>query len=99
MKRLALPLSLIVVFGPQALAQTCPSYRATDIANAISNSPTAGSALKSSACTWGGAGKSESGGNTCASNRANFGMLQLSTYNVQQAGYTPQQYQALPLQQ
>jgi hypothetical protein len=84
-------------FGAQADA--CSSYSPTDIANAISNSSTANSSLKSTACTWGGAGKSESGGNTCASNGNNFGALQLSTANVQAAGYTPAQYTALPLQQ
>ena len=99
MKRI---LSLIVAslaLSGHAHAQACSSHSPTDIANAISNSSTASSALKNTACTWGGAGKSESGGNTCASNGANFGVLQLSTGNVQAAGYTPAQYTALPLQQ
>ena len=77
----------------------CATYSSTDIANAINSSSTASAALKATACTWGGAGKSESGGNTCSSNGSNFGVLQLSSGNLAGTGYTAQQYLALPLQQ
>src|SRR5579863_10222243 len=93
---LALPVALSM--GSPALAQ-CASYSSAEIATAIENSSTASSALKVTACTWGGAGKSESGGGTCASNGSNFGVLQLSSQNLAAAGYTPAQYLALPLQQ
>ena len=72
MKRIPLLIVASLAFSGHARAQACSSYSPTDIANAISNSSTASSALKNTACTWGGAGKSESGGNTCASNGANF---------------------------
>jgi hypothetical protein len=86
------------MIGADAWAQ-CATYSSTDIANAINSSSTANAALKATACTWGGAGKSESGGNTCSSNGSNFGVLQLSSGNLAGTGYTAQQYLALPLQQ
>ncbi len=89
-------LSLMICADARA---QCATYSSTDIANAINSSPTASAALKATACTWGGAGKSESGGNTCASNGSNFGVLQLSSGNLAGTGYTAQQYLALPLQQ
>ena len=92
---LALTLPMI---GGDAWAQ-CATYSSTDIANAINSSSTASAALKATACTWGGAGKSESGGNTCSSNGSNFGVLQLSSGNLAGTSYTAQQYLALPLQQ
>ena len=91
------PLITLASWAP-AFAQ-CASYSSAEIAAAINNSSTASSALKSTSCTWGGAGKSESGGGTCASNGSNFGVLQLSSQNLAAAGYTPAQYLALPLQQ
>jgi hypothetical protein len=80
-----------------ALAQ-CATYTPAQIAAAISSSSTASSALKATACTWGAAAQSESGGNTCAANSGNAGVLQLSNANIAKAGYTPAQYEALPLQ-
>lgn len=83
-----------------ASAQACnpTSYSASDIAAAVAASPNANSALKSSACTWGGAGRSESQGNLCASNGNNFGVLQLNRGNLP-PGVTPAAYMAEPLQQ
>lgn len=95
--RASLALVMLMICA-DARAQ-CASYSSTDIANAINSSSTASAALKATACTWGGAGKSESGGNTCSSNGSNFGVLQLSRGNLAASGYTPQQYLALPLQQ
>ena len=89
---------LSLMICTEARAQ-CATYSSTDIANAINSSSTASAALKATACTWGGAGKSESGGNTCASNGSNFGVLQVSSGNLAGSGYTSQQYLALPLQQ
>ena len=83
-----------------ASAQACnpTSYSASDIAAAVAASPNANSALKSSSCTWGGAGRSESQGNLCASNGNNFGVLQLNRGNLP-PGVTPAAYMAEPLQQ
>lgn len=93
-------LAPLIVLASWALAfAQCASYSSAEIAAAINNSSTASSELKSTSCTWGGAGKSESGGGTCASNGGNFGVLQLSSQNLAAAGYTPAQYLALPLQQ
>jgi hypothetical protein len=83
-----------------ASAQTCTptDYSANDIAAAVAASPDANSALKGSSCTWGGAGRSESAGNLCASNGNNFGVLQLNRSNLP-PGVTPAAYMAEPLQQ
>ncbi len=83
-----------------ASAQTCSptNYSASDIAAAVAASPNANSALKNSSCTWGGAGRSESAGNLCASNGNNFGVLQLNRSNLP-PGVTPAAYMAEPLQQ
>ena len=92
---------LVLVAGAQmASAQTCTptSYSASDIAAAVAASPNANSALKGSSCTWGGAGRSESAGNLCASNGNNFGVLQLNRSNLP-PGVTPAAYMAEPLQQ
>lgn len=58
--------SLAVLTFP---ALACQSYNPAQIADAVRNSSEAGQALKDSACTWGGAAKTESGGNTCAPTR------------------------------
>ena len=88
---------LIAICSPSSACQT---YTAAQVAAAIQNSPNASSALKASACTFGGASSAESGGNTCASNGANFGVLQLSTANVTSAGYpNTQDYLNATLQQ
>lgn len=83
-----------------ASAQACnpTNYSASDIAAAVAASPNANSALKNSSCTWGGAGRSESAGNLCASNGNNFGVLQLNRSNLP-PGVTPATYMAEPLQQ
>jgi len=73
-------------------------YSAGVIAAAIAASPVANAALKRSAFMWGGAAKSESGGNVCASNGYNFGVLQLHRGNLPR-GITPAAYLAQPLQQ
>jgi hypothetical protein len=82
-----------------ASAQACnpTNYSASDIAAAVAASPNANSALKNSSCTWGGAARSESAGNLCASNGNNFGVLQLNRSNLP-PGVTPAAYMAEPLQ-
>ena len=76
----------------------CATYNAAQVSQAIQNSPYASAATKASSCTWGGAAAAESGGNTCASNGNNFGVLQLTRDNLP-AGVTPSQYLNEPLQQ
>jgi hypothetical protein len=91
----------IVTLVQKAEAQSCAatSYSSTQIAQAVAASPNANQALKSTSCTWGGAGKSESGGNLCSSNAGNSGVLQLSNANLAAYnGMSPTQYMALPLQ-
>lgn len=73
-------------------------YSASQVSQAIQNSPYANSTLKSSSCNFGGASIAESGGNTCASNGNNFGVLQLTNSNLP-AGMSSNQYLNLPLQQ
>jgi hypothetical protein len=88
--------ALALVAWPQlAVAQTCTptNYSASDIAAAVAASPNANSLLKNSSCTWGGAGRSESAGNLCASNGNNFGVLQLNRSNLP-PGVTPAAYEA-----
>lgn len=47
---------------------------------------------------WGGAALKESGGgNLCACNANNFGILQLSRQNIEDAGLTADEYLLLPL--
>ncbi|MBG0812316.1 hypothetical protein IY145_23505 [Methylosinus sp. H3A] len=79
-------------------AFACATYNAAQISEAIQNSSYADDALKSSSCTWGGAAVAESGGNTCASNGNNFGVLQLTSGNLP-AGMSSSQYLNLSLQQ
>jgi hypothetical protein len=67
------------------------------VAAAIQHSPDANSTLKNSSCTFGGAARSESGGNTCERNSSNFGVLQLNQGNLP-AEMTAEQYLILPLQ-
>jgi len=83
-----------------AAAKTCAptNYAAGDIAMAVAASPNVSPVLKSSALTWGGAGRSESGGNLCASNGYSFGVLQLSRGNLPR-GVTPAAYMQESLQQ
>lgn len=83
-----------------AVAQTCTptNYSASDIATAVAASPNANSVLKNSSCTWGGAGRSESSGNLCASNGNNFGVLQLNRSNLP-PGVTSAAYESESLQQ
>lgn len=76
----------------------CATYNAAQVSQAIQNSPYANAATKASSCTWGGAAAAESGGNTCASNGNNFGVLQLTRNNLP-PGVTPSQYLNEPLQQ
>jgi hypothetical protein len=73
-------------------------YSASEVSQAIQNSPYANSTLKSNSCNFGGAAIAESGGNTCSSNGNNFGVLQLTSSNLP-AGMSANQYLNLPLQQ
>lgn len=74
------------------------NYSAQEISQAIQNSSTANQTLKNASCDFGGAGRAESGGNTCLRNSKNFGILQLNEDNLPD-GITPDQYLNLPLQQ
>ena len=76
----------------------CATYSVTQISQAIQNSPNATAADKASSCTWGGAAKAESGGKTCATNKKNFGVLQLAKRNLPH-NLTSTQYLNMPLQQ
>ena len=90
----------LLILTQIAAAQTCTStnYSASEIAAAVAASPNANSILKNSSCTWGGAGRSESGGNLCASNGNNFGVLQLNRSNLPPS-VTPAAYESESLQQ
>jgi hypothetical protein len=66
------------------LQQGCNNrnYSASEIADAIRNSPDASDTLKAAACDFGAAALAESGGNTCERNNQNFGVLQLNKNNI-----------------
>lgn len=91
-------LAILGLLGVSDAALSCGTYSASDISNAIQNSPSANQTLKGASCDFGGAGVAESGGNTCSSNGNNFGVLQLTSCNLP-AGMSSSQYLALPLQQ
>jgi hypothetical protein len=78
-------------------AFACTQHSASDIADAIRNSPDTNGAMQSTSCIWGGAAIAESGGRTCASNGNNFGVLQLTRGNLPD-GMSPSEYMALSLQ-
>ena len=90
-------LALFISASSIATAFACTQYSASEIADAIRNSPNANAAMQSSSCIWGGAAIAESGGNTCASNGNNFGVLQLTRGNLPD-GMSPSEYMALTLQ-
>jgi hypothetical protein len=83
-----------------ALAADCMNQKSTasDVADMIDKSPNANDALKGASCDFGGAAMAESGGNSCASNGNNFGVLQLTKDNLP-AGMTPEEYLALSSQE
>ena len=81
-----------VVSGPQLAFADCQTVSASDVAQDIQNCPSANNTLKSNACNFGGAAIAESGGNTCASNGNNFGLLQLTRSNLTNTGYSSSQY-------
>lgn len=83
-------------FLGSSAALACATYSATQIAEAIRNSPYASQRMKASACDFGGAAISESGGRSCNHNRANFGVLQLNVGNL--GGVPPQSYLSWGLQ-
>lgn len=89
----------VALAGIASTAFACQTYSPAQIADAVRNSSTASQDLKDSACTWGGAAAAESGGNTCAHNARNFGVLQLSLENLRRAGISPSDYMNLSLQQ
>ena len=99
-RRSLLVVSIVALACGAALAQsTCQTLTASQVAQDIQNSPNANQALKSSACTFGGAAIADSGGNTCSSNGNNFGVLQLTSSNLAGTGYTPAEYLALSPQE
>ena len=76
----------VVLSGPQLALADCQTVSASDVAQDIQNCPSANNALKNNACNFGGAAIAESGGNTCASNGNNFGVLQLTRSNLTNTG-------------
>ena len=90
-----LTLAILHLAAAHACAPT--SYSAQDIAAAVAASPSATATLRDAAAVWGAAGKSESGGNLCASNGDNFGVLQISRGNLPRR-VTPRAYLAASLQ-
>ena len=73
---------------------------AEQVSQAVQYSPNANQALKDNACGFGGLAQGESnGGNTCAANSGNTGVLQLNNAAIRAAGYTPEEYANLTLQQ
>jgi hypothetical protein len=73
-------------------------YSVADIANAIKTTGGIPSSITSRSCMWGGAALMESGGgNLCACNANNFGILQLSRQNIENVGLTTDEYLLLPL--
>jgi len=99
--RLLVGLALASIAGVSgAAAKGCAPthFEAGEIAAAIARSPEANPVLRRGAYIWGGAGKSESGGNLCASNGYNFGVLQLNVMNLPR-GTTPSAYMEETLQQ
>ncbi|MGN8119160.1 hypothetical protein [Labrys sp. 22185] len=95
---LAASAAIALFVQPTIAFAACQVVSASDVSNAIRNSSTANGTLQNASCDFGGAAMAESGGNTCASNGNNFGVLQLTRSNLP-AGMTPQQYLNLPLQQ
>jgi hypothetical protein len=94
----AFAVGLAGLMGFSAAAWACATYSAAEIAQAVQNSPSANAAMQSTSCMWGGAAKAESGGDTCASNGNNFGVLQLNSGNLP-AGMSGQDYLNLGLQE
>lgn len=90
-------LALCLSVSTIATALACSQHSASEIADAIRNSPNTNSAMRSTSCIWGGAAIAESGGNSCASNGNNFGVLQLTRGNLPD-GMSPSEYMALSLQ-
>jgi hypothetical protein len=72
------------------------NYSSMQIAGAIRSSRFATPILQFAACDFGAAALAESGGNTCASNGSNFGVLQLNNTNLPY-GVTSDAYLALPM--
>ncbi|RTL84262.1 MAG: hypothetical protein EKK29_14080 [Hyphomicrobiales bacterium] len=89
----------VVLSDPELAFADCQTVSASDVAQNIQNCPSANNALKNNACNFGGAAIAESGGNTCASNGNNFGVLQLTRSNLTNTGYSPSQYLNLSAQQ
>jgi hypothetical protein len=90
-------LAVFLSVSPITAAIACTQHSASEIADAIRNSPNTNGAMQSTSCIWGGAAIAESGGNTCASNGNNFGVLQLTRGNLPD-GMSPSEYMALSLQ-
>jgi hypothetical protein len=76
----------------------CSSYSAADISSAIQNCSDANSTLKDNSCNFGAAAISESGGNTCADNGNNYGVLQLTRSNLVPTGISPGEYKNMSMQ-
>ena len=85
--------------GPELAYADCQTVSASDVAQDIQNCPSSNNTLKNNACNFGGAAIAESGGNSCASNGNNFGVLQLTRSNLTNTGYSPSQYLNLSAQQ
>lgn len=97
MRFLAL-LLLAIPFATSNANAACQRYSLTQIADAVRKSPNSSETMKNNACMWGGAAMAESGGNGCADNGNNYGVLQLTRSNLP-SGVTPEAYKNMTLQQ
>lgn len=102
-------LAVAMTAGTPSFAKIAPgcsstAYTPQQVTQAIQNSSYSNAALKQQACAFGGASQTESNGNGCEYNGSldgtgNTGVLQLNNKSIRDAGYSPQQYANLPLQQ
>jgi hypothetical protein len=74
------------------------AYNVAQIAASIKTATGASASITSRSCMWGGTAVKESGGNLCACNSNNFGVLQLSRQNIAKLGLTPEEYMLSTLQ-
>lgn len=95
------PLACLLVVLPLATTTVyaaCQRYSLSQIADAVRKSSNSSDTMKSNSCMWGGAAMAESGGNGCADNGNNYGVLQLTRSNLP-SGVTPEAYKNMSLQQ
>lgn len=94
-----------LIFNPlvadASVFKNCAStnYSPEEVSQAITDSPNSPESLKSKSCVLGGISNGESGGNKCEYNGGNTGVLQLNNAAIRAAGYTPEEYANLSLQE